>query len=53
MKRLILVIICALLLLIGCEATNSDTVTDQKPFLSMDNPAWDKFKMEALEGGDE
>ena len=53
MKRLILLIICALMLLTGCEATNSDAVTDQKPFLSTDNPAWDEFKMGALEEGDE
>ena len=49
MKKLIL-ILCALLLLIGCEASTSDTVTAPDPEATQsDNSAWYKFKMEALE----
>ena len=49
MKKL-LIILCALLFLIGCEATNSDTITAPDPEATRsDNSAWYKFKMEALE----
>lgn len=41
---------CALLILTGCEATNSDTITAPDPEATRsDNSAWYKFKMEALE----